>query len=129
MPRRDTRQTAFTAGSAKTKAKSSTDVQALIEKCIGSGVQEFLCGPASAAEISTAEYILSLKQSGISLECVIPFEDVAAVWDEDLRDRFFGIVGKCEKETLLQTRYSDDAIFNKNEYITLKTDMTISLNE
>lgn len=114
---------------AKTKAKSSTDVQALIEKCIGSGVQEFLCGPASAAEISTAEYILSQKQSGVSLECVIPFEDVAAVWDEDLRDRFFEIMEKCEKETLLRTRYSDDAIFNKNEYITLNTDMTISLNE
>lgn len=114
---------------AKSKAKDEKKVKDLIEEAIKSGITRFICSPSSEAEVTPAEYIESRSNGKLFLECIIPFEDVAAVWDEELRDRFFLVMEKCGKETLLRTRYSDDAIRNKNEYISSHSNFVISLNE
>ena len=47
---------------------------------------------------------LAIRLGGnIKLECVIPFEEQAKDWYEPERDRYFGIIEDCEKETLLST--------------------------
>ncbi len=47
---------------------------------------------------------IALKIGGnIRLECAIPFEEQAKHWSEPERDRYFGIIENCERETMLST--------------------------
>ncbi len=54
-----------------------------------------------------AEIALELKARypNVSLEVVIPFEEQAATWDEDDRDRYYSLIEQCDKETLLSRPY------------------------
>ncbi len=53
-------------------------------------------------ETMAAEQAIRLG-GNIKLECVIPFEEQAKDWYEPERDRYFDIIEKCERETLLST--------------------------
>lgn len=113
----------------KSQAKGKDEIKKLIEESVKNGITHFICSPASEAEIFAAEYILSRNLPGLYLECVIPFEEVATVWSEPLRNRFFEVMKKCDKETLLQIAYSDDCILKKNEYISSNANLDIPLNK
>ena len=71
------------------------------------GVTHFISGMAIGVDMYAAEIVLGLKASypGITLESAIPCESQAAKWSEALRDRYFDIASKCDKETLIQTHY------------------------
>ena len=43
----------------------------------------------------------------IKLECVIPFEEQPKDWCESERDRYFDIIERCDRETLITTEKSD----------------------
>ena len=76
------------------------------------GVSHFISGMAIGVDMYAAEIVLGLKASypGITLESAIPCESQAAKWSEALRDRYFDIASKCDKETLIQTHYSPDCM-------------------
>ena len=76
------------------------------------GVTHFISGMAIGVDMYAAEIVLGLKASylGITLESAIPCESQAAKWSEALRDRYFDIASKCDKETLIQTHYTPDCI-------------------
>ena len=59
-----------------------------------------------------AEILHGLKERypNIRLECVIPYEEQAARWPEAVRERYFTIASKCDKETMLQTHYTSGCI-------------------
>ena len=83
------------------------------------GVTHFISGVDLGVGQFVAEIVIDLKRDypEVTLECVIPCEDQAANWTIVQRDRYFSIVERCDKETLLQRHYSKDCIRKKKEYM------------
>jgi len=79
------------------------------------GVTHFISGVDLCVGQCVAEIVLDFKRDypEVTLECVIPCEDQAANWTIAQRDRYFSIVERCDKETLLQRHYSKDCIRKK----------------
>ena len=82
----------------------------IIRQIEENGVTHFITGMAIGVDMFAAEIVLGLKSAynGITLECAIPCETQAEKWSEALRDRYYDIAAKCDKETLLQQRYMVD---------------------
>lgn len=78
----------------------------IIRQIEENGVTHFITGMAIGVDMFAAEIVLGLKSAynGITLECAFPCETQAEKWSEALRDRYFDIASKCDKETLLQQR-------------------------
>lgn len=100
-----------------------------IVKMIGQGVTAFVSGMALGIDLFAAELVLELQKQypEITLECAIPCENQAARWNEAARDRYFGIIERCDSETLLQTRYTPDCMQKRNEYMVNKSDYIIAV--
>ena len=93
------------------------------------GVTHFISGMAIGVDMYAAEIVLGLKASypGITLESAIPCESQAAKWSEALRDRYFDIASKCDKETLIQAHYSPDCMDKRNRYMVDHADVLIAV--
>jgi Uncharacterized protein conserved in bacteria len=97
--------------------------QVLMEQAVNlieaMGVTHFISGVDLFLGQFIAEIVLELKRDypEVTLECVIPCEELAANWTIAQRDRYFSIVERCDKETLLQHHYSKDCIRKKKEYM------------
>ena len=102
----------------KLRALLKEEIVKLIEE---QGVTQYISGMEIGIDMYAAELVLELKEEypQIMLECVIPCESQAEKWSEPLRDRYFGIIERCDKETLLQTRYTPDCVQKRNRYMVL----------
>ena len=101
--------------------------KALREQIIN--LTHFISGMAIGVDMYAAEIVLGLKASylGITLESAIPCESQAAKWSEALRDRYFDIASKCDKETLIQTHYTPDCMDKRNRYMVDHADVLIAV--
>lgn len=101
----------------------------IIKLIEGSNVTHFITGMALGVDMYAAEIILGLKASypGITLESAIPCENQAEKWSEEQRDRYFDIASKCDKETLLQSRYTPDCMERRNRYMVDHADYIIAV--
>ena len=82
-------------------------------------VTHFISGMALGIDQICAELVLELKEQhpNITLECAIPCEEQAVNWTEPQRDRYFGIIECCDKETMLQHHYDEDCMMKRNCYM------------
>lgn len=101
-------------------------IRELIEK---EGVTHFISGVALGVDTYAAEIVLSLKAQYpyITLECAIPCETQAIKWNERDRDIYYDILSKCDKETLLQQKYTADCMQRRNEYMVDNSDFVIAV--
>lgn len=77
-------------------------------------------------ETLAAEAALAVReQTGIMLECVIPFEEQAVAFSESERDRYFGIIEKCDKETMLDKGEKEDSFKKCYEYLVDAADIIL----
>ena len=92
-------------------------------------VTHFISGMALGIDTYTAEIVLDLKSQFpfITLECAIPCETQAAKWSERYRNRYFAIVERCDKETLLQTHYTPDCMKKRNRYMVEHADFVLAV--
>ena len=90
------------------------------------GVRVIL-GIRTKQDIELAEGVLRLKKEVpcILLECVLPYETVANDWDEESRNRFFYVMEHCGQETMLQTKFTADAMEKLEAYLCLQTDIQV----
>ena len=63
----------------------------------------------------------------IEEKCAIACETQAEKWREALRNRYFDIASKCDKETLLQQRYTPDCMHKRNRYMVDQADYIIAV--
>lgn len=108
------------------KSKLEELIRKLIEE---EGVTHFISGVALGVDTYAANIVLELKSeySDITLECAIPWENQAAKWNERDREIYYDLISKCDKETLLQQRYSNDCLQKRNEYMVDKSDFIIAV--
>ena len=92
-------------------------------------VTHFISGMALGIDTYAAEIVLDLKSQFpfITLECAIPCETQAAKWSERYRNRYFGIVERCDKETMLQRHYSSDCMQKRNSYMVEHADLILAV--
>ena len=92
-------------------------------------VKHFISGMALGVDMIAAEIVLDLKKKypNITLECAIPCETQANKWTVKYRDRYFSIIEKSDKETLLQTHYTADCMHKRNRYMVDKSDYVIAV--
>lgn len=101
----------------------------IIRQIEENGVTHFITGMAIGVDMFAAEIVLGLKSAynGITLECAFPCETQAEKWSEALRDRYFDIASKCDKETLLQQLYTPDCMHKRNRYMVDQADYIIAV--
>jgi len=80
---------------------------AFLPLIVESGVRHFAVSMERGLPVDAVEAILELrKDHPITLECVIPFEEQHVAWPEDVRERYFHLLGDCNKEHMIQTSFS-----------------------
>ena len=92
-------------------------------------VTHFISGMALGIDTYAAEIVLDLKSQFpfITLECAIPCETQAAKWSERYRNRYFRIIERCDKETMLQRHYSSDCMQKRNRYMVEHADLILAV--
>lgn len=105
------------------------EISAKLEAVIQMGCASFLSGLEYGAGLTAAEAILQRKADSpcLTLECVIPYEEYTSAWDEPSRDRYFDIISRCDKETMLMHRYAPDCMALQREYLLRNSDITIEI--
>ena len=108
------------------KEKLRREIIRLYTTC---GVLHFISGVALGVDTYCAEIVITLREQCplITLECAVPCEKQAVKWKEKDRDRYFDIIERCDKETLLQTKYTTNCMQKRNEYMVDKSDYVIAV--
>lgn len=108
------------------KSKLRECIIKLIEQ---ENVRHFITGMAIGVDMYAAEIVLQLKEiyPYITLEAAIPCETQASRWSEPLRDRYYRIAELCDKETMLQTRYTPDCMQKRNRYMVDHADFILAV--
>ncbi len=83
------------------------------------GVSHFVSGMALGVDIWAAEAVLSLKGEfpHITLEAALPCETQAVKWNSQSRERYYQILSKCDKQTLVHARYTPTCMQDRNQYM------------
>lgn len=101
-----------------------------IEKQIkDNGVTHFISGMALGVDTYVAEIILDLKKKypAITLEAAIPCEEQAIKWGEKNRERYFSIIERCDKQTIISKSYTPDCMNKRNRYMVNCSDVIIAV--
>ena len=108
---------------------SPAEISEKLEAALQNGCVHFLSGLEYGTGLSAAEAILARKAACpfLTLECVIPFEEYTSAWDEPSRDRYFAILSRCDRETMLQTHYSPDCMARQRAYLLLHGDVSLEI--
>jgi uncharacterized phage-like protein YoqJ len=95
---------------------------------IGHGVTRFISGMARGIETYAAEIVLALKEiHPVTLECAIPYEEQAAGWRSMDRERYFSIVAKADRETLISHKFSYESLEIRNRYMVDQSGFVIAV--
>lgn len=93
-------------------------------------VRHFISGIALGVDTWAAEIVLELrdkKACPITLECALPCEGQANRWPENDRERYFSIISRCDKKTLLQAHYTADCMHKRNRYMVEHSEFVIAV--
>lgn len=77
-------------------------------------------------ETMAAQIALALREeTGLKLECALPFEEQAKYFSEPNRDRYFDIVSACDTETLIDTKRTNQSRIKCYKYMIESSDIII----
>jgi uncharacterized phage-like protein YoqJ len=63
----------------------------------------------------------------VTLEAAIPCEEQAARWKERDRNRYFGLVERCDLETMVQHRYTSGCMQRRNRYMVDRSSLVLAV--
>jgi len=103
--------------------------QEIIRMITEQQVTRFISGMALGVDQWAAEAVLSLQEQfpQITLECALPCETQAEKWTVEQRERYFSILERCSKETILQKHYTRDCMQKRNCYMVNKSHYVIAV--
>lgn len=85
------------------------------------GIRKYYTGCAMGVDLWAAELVLGLMKrkdfADIQLYCCIPFEDQAARWSVEMRNRYYAMLERSTDNILLQTHFSSDCFYKRNRYM------------
>ena len=75
-------------------------------------------------ETMSAQIALALREeTGLKLECALPFEEQAKYFSEPNRDRYFDIVAQCDTETIIDTKRTNNSRVKCYKYMIDSSDI------
>lgn len=104
------------------------EIKKIIEKLIKDFyVIHFISGMEFGLEQFFSEAVIELKKeyAGITLEAALAYETFTIRWSEKQRDKYYSLMQKVDKETLLQYNFTKDCIRKKNRYMIKKSNYII----
>ena len=83
------------------------------------GYRHFLCGMARGCDIYFCEAVLMLRDiyPDVTVEAVLPCSEQADKWGNAWRERYFELVGRCDRETLISMHYTNGCMQRRNRYM------------
>ena len=95
----------------------------------GKGKRHFICGMAQGADFYFCEAALALRENrpGVTVEAALPCEEQAARWRERDRDRYFGLIRRCDFETMVQHHYDRGCMLRRDRYMVDRSSMLIAV--
>ena len=90
-----------------------------VEAAYDEGFRHFLCGMAMGCDFYFAEAVLALRErrGDLTLEAAIPHPGQAEHWPPAQRERYRGLLERCDYETLVQDRYTPGCMSRRNRYM------------
>ena len=86
-----------------------------------SGVTTFLAGMAQGIDLISAEIVLDIKRTypddNIRLISVVPYKGQPDRWSAEYRERYFTVLSKADQAAILQKRYTDTCMQERNRYM------------
>lgn len=109
--------------------KLKNAIKKTLVQTINEGCLHYLCGFDEGTDLIFAECLLELKKQypNIILESVLPYENQAEKWDEKTREKYYDLLSKCDRETILQSHFDKDCFIKRNRYMVNKSDMLIAV--
>ena len=94
-------------------------ISAALEEEYAAGVRHFISGMARGADLYFAEAVLELRERhpDVTLECARPCESQADRGPAGERERYQGILERCDYETLVQHHYDRFCMMRRNRYM------------
>ena len=90
-----------------------------LEEIYASGYRHFICGMAIGCDTYFAEAVQLLKavHPDVLLEAAIPCDDQDAKWNRAQKERYAGLLERCDLSTYVSHRYLPDCMMRRNEYM------------
>ena len=103
--------------------------KSIIELIETENAKHFISGMSLGIDMMCAEIVLELKEEYpfITLECALPYETQAIRWRVESQEKYYFILRDCDKDTMLQTRYTSDCISKRNKYMVDKSDIILAV--
>jgi len=100
-----------------------------LERAYAGGMRHFICGMAAGADFYFCEAVLALRdrRPGVTVEAAIPCEEQADHWPEQDRTRYFGLVERCDFETMVQHHYDKGCMLRRNRYMVDRSALLIAV--
>ena len=92
-------------------------IKFVIKNLLFQGYAYYLCGFDQGTDLYFAESLCELKASypELRLESVIPYENQGESWPDNERERYYNLLAKCDKETILNTQYKNGCVIERNK--------------
>jgi uncharacterized phage-like protein YoqJ len=92
-------------------------------------VRHFISGMAMGIDMICAEAVLELKARypDITLEAVVPSKEQDLLWPQKRRDRYAGILRRCDSVHVVSEVHTDDCIELRNHCMAGKCDMLLAV--
>jgi len=89
------------------------------EALYDAGFRHFMCGMARGCDIYFCEAVLTLRDiyPDVTIEAVIPCSEQADKWGAAWRERYFELVARCNRETLISMHYTRDCMHRRNRFM------------
>lgn len=100
-----------------------------INTLICAGVTHFYTGMALGVDQWAALAVLELKRQHpeITLTGVRPCDTQAVKWSPEHRERYYGIMSRCDDEYLISYKYTPDCMHKRNRYMVDHADYVLAV--
>jgi len=106
-------------------------LRAAAESAILEGTEHFICGMAEGCDLYFCEIVLELKERypQITLEAAIPCPSQADRWSAASRERYRGLLSRCDYETMVQAAYTPGCMQRRNRYMVDHASLLIAAHD
>lgn len=83
------------------------------------GYRHFLCGMALGCDLYFCEAVLALREAhpDVTLEAAIPCPTQSDSWTAPQRERYYGLLSRCDLETMVSEKYTSSCMQRRDRYM------------
>lgn len=92
------------------------------------GCTRFLCGMARGTDLYYLEALERLRaEFPLTVEAVVPCPSQSEAWPKEQQLRYLQALGRCDRTTVLEERYSEGCMLRRNRYMVERADVLLTV--